>query len=177
MSFLIPLILGAASMVSQNANNKAAIKNNEVQQASAVGNTQQAYNTAKGDLAGYEAAHPAPFQGAVPNRPTPGAYGGGVQAPASYNVRTGAQTPGQGSTGLPPQVMALIQTILNAPHGYLGPNQRLPGGGGEMRNTNVGAAPNAGAPHPMAPSGPVNPADVLRQKILGGQALQQRMMM
>lgn len=43
----VPVGLAVASMVAQNVQNKAAIKNNENQQASAVGNAQGAYQRAQ----------------------------------------------------------------------------------------------------------------------------------
>jgi hypothetical protein len=107
----VPLAIAGVGLVSQNANNKAAIKNNEVQQASAVGNSKEAYATAKNDLNSYINAHPAPFSGMTPDRPQAGSYGpGGVTSPSSYNVRSGPSK--SGAPALPQGLMALIQAIM-----------------------------------------------------------------
>jgi hypothetical protein len=68
-------------MISQNVQNKAAIKNNENQQASAVANAQQAGNDARANLNKFNQSNPAPnfSPGAKPTNapgPTVGAQPG-----------------------------------------------------------------------------------------------------
>lgn len=82
----IPIALAGASLVATNVGNKAAIKNNETQQAAAVGNSQQAWKGAQDAVNGWLTKNPEPFAGATVKGPTPGAYGqGGLQAPTSYD--------------------------------------------------------------------------------------------
>jgi hypothetical protein len=65
----VPLILGAASLVSNNVNQKAALANNENQQTSSLAN---ADNSAKKAQAGYAAAgggQPGPFSSTALSQP------------------------------------------------------------------------------------------------------------
>lgn len=71
----VPLALAGATMVAQNVQNKAAIKNNENQQRGAVENAQNASNQAFQRFNSWQQANPAPFTGASIARPP------GMQAP------------------------------------------------------------------------------------------------
>jgi hypothetical protein len=66
---LIAGVVGIGTMINGNVQQKAAIKNNETQQASAVANAKNATADAQKQLATYNAANPAPTQ--APTGPDP----------------------------------------------------------------------------------------------------------
>lgn len=66
---IVPAVMGIAGMVSQNAQNKAAQKNNDNANASAVANAKAAYDQAQTALNPYLQAGAAPSGGVV-GRPT-----------------------------------------------------------------------------------------------------------
>jgi hypothetical protein len=56
----VSLLVAGGSMINQNVQNKATLKNNENQQAAAVANAQQATKNAQGQIAAWNQANPAP---------------------------------------------------------------------------------------------------------------------
>lgn len=78
MGWLIPLLTIGASLIGQNVQNKAAIKNNENQQAAQQANNQAAIDQAKGIISPFLAPNAAPFAnatskiGPMPSGPTQG---------------------------------------------------------------------------------------------------------
>lgn len=118
----IPLVLAGASMVASNVQNKAAIKNNDNQNAAAVGNAQNAFNTARTNLADWTKNNPSPFASATIGRPT-GAFGVPYQ-PSNVNASSLFSQPGAGQLehpGATPQpasnpIAGLIMHLMSQGH-------------------------------------------------------------
>lgn len=106
----VPLVLGAATMVSQNVQNKAAIKNNETQQASNLANAQGAWNTAKTNTDNWLTANPSPNGTANKGVPAPN-LGSGIAAPQGQNNQTNI---GSLLQSLPPQYQQLLKQLPGA---------------------------------------------------------------
>jgi hypothetical protein len=104
----IPAILGIGAMVSQNVQNKAAIKNNEQQQAAAMGNANAAWNNARNQTNQWIDQNPTNISGA-----------GKAPSIGAQPTVTGGLTPGSspmnlGSlmANLTPQQKMMLQQIM-----------------------------------------------------------------
>jgi hypothetical protein len=139
LAALLPAILGGASMIGQNIENKAANKNNDNQQAAAVQNAQAASQAAFQRLQQFLAQNPSPANGVVPGRPggltmNSGAIAqggpqnagatlqGGQQGPPHFNglpmpMRPGMRPPMTGAPVMPgpPRVGVNSGTAAQAP--------------------------------------------------------------
>lgn len=137
----IPLALAGASMIGTNVQNKAAIKNNEVQQASAVGNAKEAWQSAKTASDEWQAKNPSPVAGATVGRPQAGPYGaGGLISP------TIAGKPGAGG-GDASALVAMIMAALKK---------------AQASRSDAQPAAKPAAPTPQGPA-PSDPAQQLAQ--------------
>lgn len=132
MPAAIPLAIAGATMVAQNVQNKAAIKNNENQQTAAVNNAKQSADAAFQRQSQWLQSNPAPYANGfnIARPPTATISGGAPQAPSFgstvQNIMQGAMrnnmAPSPGfSGGFNPQ--QLIQQIIRQHMGGYPPPQ------------------------------------------------------
>jgi cytoskeletal protein RodZ len=127
---LIAGVVGIGTMINGNVQQKAAIKNNETQQASAVGNAQQATANAQKQLATYNAANPAPTQAPTAAPATMGAPAQAAPAPGNGNT--------QGNSPLIGAIMNAAQTGSSLPSGgSAAVPLATPGGGATTSGTST----------------------------------------
>ena len=108
---LIPLVLGVASMIGQNVQNKAAIKNNETQQAAAVQNAKDASSAAQNQVSSWLTSNPNKIEGGgsaptLSGGPSPLAGTNGAPGAAGHQLNLN-----QLMATLPPQYKQMIQQI------------------------------------------------------------------
>jgi hypothetical protein len=149
MPAAIPLAVAGITMVANNVSQKNAIKNNEVQQASAVGNAKDATNNAFAELDKFNTANPAPFGKAAVNGPgTPKlapSIGSNINAASLLGGKGAAPSTG-GNTGSGADIMQFIQMIM-----ALAAQQQ--GTGGKAAAPTTPSAPST----PSTPSTPTTP--------------------
>lgn len=153
----IPLIAAGATMVGQNVQNKAAIKNNEVQQASAVGNAQAASNAAFGRENQWTQSNPSPYGNATIARPpgTPNPIGS-IMGSAAQLMQP-HQQPMPNATafphGTPDAPWSDMNAAVHAP-GPFGPSP-MPDLAHRIMQHFMASQPTInGAPVPQQPMGP-----------------------
>lgn len=131
MAWIVPAVLGITSMISQNAQNKAAIKNNENQQAAAEENAQKSRAQAMQAIAPFTAPGATPFAnksistpGASTAAPGANAYGlngTGGQVNAASVMQGGPQGQPQGQPPqqgqMDPKMMAMFMQFLKSAMG------------------------------------------------------------
>ena len=103
----IPLAIAGATMVANNVQQKAALKNNENQQASAVNNAKNAYQTQSQNEQNWLKANPSPTNATIA-RPAAGGYGG------AGPVSVGSILGNTSSPSAPPNAAGtLVQQIIS----------------------------------------------------------------
>lgn len=144
MPAAIPLVIAGATMVASNMQQKAALKNNENQQAASVQNAQGASNAAFQRQNQWLQSNPAPFSHGFNLAPPPGgAPQATLSAPSTQSIMQGAFSRGTPdapwsnfnhalSQGVAPGTAGFHPSAFGSPQALLGGNP---------------------APHPPAPIG------------------------
>lgn len=97
----VPAALAGLSLVTGNAQAKAADKNNENQQKGAVENASAAAQAAQSLYNGYASAHPAPFTGASVSKPAAMNTPNPAQNSVVQKIMQAAQPPQQPNVAAP----------------------------------------------------------------------------